>query len=124
MNVFSPRNGLETRAKRFFYVVDKLSLTMKEVAERLGLSSSYMYEIKKERRQPSRVVLRKLAELSGCSLEWLETGKEAVIPKRTPQITREISVKEASGVLAKHFNLTEEEVLRRMLHEGSKPATQ
>ena len=49
----------------------KAGLTIKQAANLLGISESYLYKIERERRVPGRETIAKMQKLYNCSFEEL-----------------------------------------------------
>ena len=58
----------------------------KELAERAGISVTFLSEVENDRRNVGSAILLKLADALGASLDYLMRGEENRVPPRTPSV--------------------------------------
>ena len=116
MKVFhQSETALCSKAQRMMSVVDKRCWTIKEASQHLGISASYLYDVRADRRQPSRALLRKIAEVGGVALDWLETGRDqrdTTAPKLV--LPSDLETIELVPLLARRLGLSVDEMMVRI----------
>ncbi|MDD5287908.1 MAG: helix-turn-helix transcriptional regulator [Dehalococcoidales bacterium] len=73
--------GKRIRKRRHF-----LQITQRQLSDALKISPQHISFIEKDKGTPSLVLLAKLAEELGVSIDYLVTGKESVVTDTIPAI--------------------------------------
>ena len=73
--------------KKYVQLRDSLGVTDYRVASDTGIPKSTFSDWKNGRSTPKQDKLQKIADYFGVSLEYLMTGKEAVVKEKAPELT-------------------------------------
>ena len=71
----------------FEQLLSKYGVTASKVAKETGITTATLSNWKQGKYTPKQDKLQKIADYFGVSLEYLMTGKEAVVKEKAPELT-------------------------------------
>jgi len=110
---------------------DELGLTQKELAEKLGFSQSYIAEIEKGKKEPSRKLLLQLKSLYAINVEWFLFGEgpmfkseEQALQARIQELEAELKKMEEVEELGEDIPATIKTFIQRLQDKIGKLETE